>query len=375
MPVEFSSWTVQGILAHAIQGAMRLERPVVSTADLLYVAVRRSAADVPALRRWPTKPPASVRWAGDDLPPDGPPVGTDDLTEAVAVLREVSWSVRRDGRARRSASAAPPPRWSPGVGHALATALQMAGASGRSTADQRETLVALVRHGGTAARELIGSVGADVDALVAAIDALPARDRASIWAPALDHLEMLGIVPTSTLVRLLTAPLRAMSSRVDGAHYRHLATLEEEATRQAVRAGRDEVTLQHVVLAMAAVGHQIAVSGAGQPTQAWAPSGLLAAGGLTYAAIRHTGFVATPAGIAGATRDGLAADILTPAQSAEVTAYLETVRTEGQLPTGGGALLVDVLLNRTPGGGAAIEALGGDAEAIRVRLSTGFDRA
>jgi hypothetical protein len=295
-------------------------------------------------------------------------VGPDDLAEAVAVLRELSWSARRDGRG--PASMAPPPRWSPGVAHALATTLQVARASGRKLADQREVLSTLVRSGGPA-RDLIASVGADVDELAAAIDRLPGPARATAWAPALDHLEMLGVARTPALIRWLTAPLRAMAKGGAGAHYRHLTTLEEEATRQAVRAGGDEVTLRHVVLAMLSVGHQIAVTGAGDLARMWAPALLLAAGGLTYAPVRHTGFVATPPGL---TRDGLSADVPEPRPSVDVSTYLTAVRSEASPPTGDGALLVGVLLDQVPGGTEAVEGLGGDVEAIRLRLSTRVDR-
>jgi hypothetical protein len=78
------------------------------------------------------------------------------------------------------------------------------------------------------------------------------------WAPATSSLEKYGFVRLPRLLEIMSWPERRSADRkmgIKGA--RAVAVMQLEAIRQAVRAGDSVVGLEHFLLAVASVGHQV----------------------------------------------------------------------------------------------------------------------
>ncbi|MGC4812532.1 hypothetical protein ACLQ29_18560 [Micromonospora sp. DT228] len=264
------------ILLPAFTRAARGGRESVGSADLLLECCRRMGGELLQLKYiLMSDGPDSVARQPDSRV--GHPLS---VYEARAILREV---------ARRGAdySLGPPPAvlpdWTAGAVRTLAEARSMSTDQGLSLVGGREVLTALLVGEGTTASALLTSSGVDRSELLSAVGRLASFQGKRPWAPAIDSLEMTGVLRMNLVFRLLQWPLNLVVRKAIGHSYGLVATLEDEAARQAGREGSADVRTEHVVLGAASIFHQLALSQIAEPEELRDCRPVLERYGLSYA--------------------------------------------------------------------------------------------
>jgi hypothetical protein len=162
--------------------------------------------------------------------------------------------------------------------HALGVSLELALQRGDRCASRRDVLLALVAETDALSRRLIS---ADVLAEWMRIT----RDYAEVLhAPAIGDLENYGFVRLPRLLEILSWPTRRSADRALGVKgARAVTVMQFEAVRQAIRADSAAVGLDHVILALASVGHQVESRIAGRERDTiWKSATYLRSAGLAY---------------------------------------------------------------------------------------------
>jgi hypothetical protein len=184
----------------------------------------------------------------------------------------------RLSRQLRTKRDAPVPAVDDSLLHALGVSLELARHRGEQCASRRDVLLALVAETDAPGRLLIS---ADVLAEWTRIT----RDYAeAAFAPAISSLESYGFIRLPRVLEILAWPMRHSADRALGVKgARAVAVMQFEAVRQAIRAGDAVVGLDHLLLALASVGHQIGSGIAGsEPDRIWMSAAYLRSAGLAY---------------------------------------------------------------------------------------------
>ncbi|WP_146017534.1 hypothetical protein [Verrucosispora sp. ts21] len=259
--VDYSSWTVEAIIAPALKRAMHEGRTSVGSVDLLLEYCRRMGSELPLLGAVIRDDPLSGEREVDRRSEPGN-VRPLSVYAAHAILREVAREVL-DFRVGRSDVVMP--AWTAGVVQVLADARSMSVDKGLPWVGDREVLIALLVNEGSAASALLVRSGTDRHQLLAEVERLsPFRGKLP-WAPAVDSLEGAGVLRINMVSRLLMWPVRVISNRVEGRSSGLLSTLEGESSRQAVRRGSGDITFDHVVFAAVSIRQQLVLNDIPEP--------------------------------------------------------------------------------------------------------------
>ncbi|MFI7553866.1 hypothetical protein ACIBQ2_29500 [Micromonospora sediminimaris] len=146
------------------------------------------------------------------------------------------------------------------------------------------------------------------------------------WAPAVDSLERTGHLRVNVVSRFLMWPITVLSRKVDGPSSGLLTTLEEEASRQAVREGTSEVQFEHVVLAAASIIHQLALSEIPEPEELRSSRPILDGYGLSYADLIRRLVARAGSALSASAGDSLTVPARPPIASPEVARAFDLSR-------------------------------------------------
>lgn len=135
---------------------------------------------------------------------------------------------------------------------------------------------------GTYGKELLRARRIDVVQLVAEVEKGPPFYGKHPWVPAVESLEMVGVAPTMSIVRLIMFPIRAALRKIDGRNAGLLVAIRSESERQCVRTGHEKVHTMHVLMAVASLSHQLSLVGMEEPPQMRGVAGMLADSGISY---------------------------------------------------------------------------------------------
>ncbi|MEV4710227.1 hypothetical protein [Micromonospora sp. NPDC049374] len=218
------------------------------------------------------------------------------------------------------------PAWTAGAVQVLADARAMSAERGLPWVGDREVLLALLASEGTTASVLVTRSGVDRGELLSEVGRLKPFQGKHPWAPAVDSPERTGFLRVNVVSRFLMWPITVLSRKVDGPSSGLLTTLEEEASRQAVREGTTEVHFEHVVLAAASIIHQLALSEITEPKELHRSRPILDGYGLAYAdlmgrLVGRAGYVLSPS-----TAETIRVPARPPAASPEVETALGLAR-------------------------------------------------
>jgi hypothetical protein len=163
--------------------------------------------------------------------------------------------------------------------HALGVSLELARHRGDRCASRRDVLLALVAETDAVHTQLI-SAGVLAEWMRVTNDYVEVPH-----APAILDLEDYGFIRLPRrFLEILAWPIRYSADRAFGVKgARAVRVMQLEAVRQAVRAGDAVVELDHLLLALASVGHQVeARAVAREPDKIWMSASYLRAAGLAY---------------------------------------------------------------------------------------------
>jgi hypothetical protein len=368
--VEFSAYAALWLLLSSLRQAVRDGAATVGAVEVLTAAatphgIRTVTTNGPWSRAAPGTPPRPTADPQETLHAARvADVSPASRFESVAIVREILRMAHRPW----AGPEAPVPAVGEDLLHALGVALELARQRGERCASRRDVLLALVAHTDALGRQLIS---ADVLAEWMRIT----RDYVEIpYAPAISSLETYGFVRLPGFLDIMSWPERRSADRAMGVKgARAVVVMQFEAVRQAIRVGDADVGLDHLLLALASVGHQVASKVAGtepdsywkslggsDPDRIWTSATYLRSAGLAYGdAFGRLATTRAPGGLTAST-----VGQLRPGSSAEATELLKALPplvSKGS----GDAQLVQALITIAPERVAeVVRQLGGDPEPL-----------
>ncbi|MEU5904733.1 hypothetical protein [Micromonospora sp. NPDC047527] len=278
--LDYSSWTVMAILSPAFRGAAHGGQEYVGSGDMLLEYCRRMGGEIPLLKlilKSDFLDSVDRKLDGKEGLGSAHPLS---VHEARSILREVAHESADSLTGRHVAVL---PTWTAGAVKVLADARSTSEERGIPWVGDREVLTALLMSEGTTASAFLARSGINRSDLLLKVGRLEPFQGKRPWAPAIDSLEMTGVLRVNMMSRFLGWPIHVVSRKVNGRSFGLLSTLEGEATRQAVREGSAGVQAEQVVLGAASIFHQLALSKISEPEELHNSRTVLERYGLSYA--------------------------------------------------------------------------------------------
>lgn len=337
---QASTWMMLGLLERMLAYASRDHLSMISTEELLLSVSRRSGM-AHALLRKALRGTPDRRALPIETVLNRSDLGSSQLRwETLAILREAIHLAVGDDQVGYTETIP----WSRDAVLLLDRAYSCA--TSGIVSDREMLLALLMLDDSTRAGAWLSQVGVNRDALTAAVGT---STRTGVWAPAVEHLTLVGVAELPWLARMILSPIRRGLKRI-GDPAGVIIALEEEARRQAIRHGAAVISLEYVLLAVLSIAEQIRWCNSGL---GWPPGDQLAQCGLSYAD--------ASARLVQKVSDQLPWTLVTPSMSPAVQSYLGDVSGAG---ASADAVIRVLVQRRVPERLDAIQALGGDVDLL-----------